>query len=156
LTLIIDFQKGLKTMTELIRIGQGFFEDLATKPETEARLLVDSRLTEQEFAAKHADTILDHYMSTFSFDFLREDAEFFAAAIWHYLRARPPRPESDRRHGLQGRPEGELARCRLLVPGSLTCALPGITEEHAPVWRTVGCPFTVSSRALNTIVKIRA
>lgn len=75
-------------MTELIRIGQGFFEDLATTPETEARLLVDSRLTEQEFAARHADTILAHYMSTFSFDFLREDAEFFAAAIWHYLRAR--------------------------------------------------------------------
>ncbi len=75
-------------MTELIRIGQGFFEDLATTPETEARLLVDSRLTEQEFAARHADTVLKHYMSAFSFDFLREDAEFFAAAIWHYLRAR--------------------------------------------------------------------
>ncbi|BCU07025.1 hypothetical protein [Allochromatium tepidum] len=75
-------------MTELIRIGQGFFEDLATTPETEARLLLDSRLTEQEFAARHADTILDHYMNTFSFDFLREDAEFFAASIWHYLRAR--------------------------------------------------------------------
>ena len=75
-------------MTELIRIGRGFFEDLAMTPETEARLLTDSRLTEQEFAARHADTILDHYMSTFSFDFLREDAEFFAAAIWHYLRAR--------------------------------------------------------------------
>ena len=75
-------------MTELIRIGQGFFEDLATTPETEARLLVDSRLTEQEFATRHADTVLEHYMSTFSFDFLREDAEFFAAAIWHYLRAR--------------------------------------------------------------------
>jgi hypothetical protein len=74
-------------MTELIRIGRGFFEDLATTPETEAQLLADSRLTEREFAAKHADTILDHYMSTFSFDFLREDAEFFAAAIWHYLRA---------------------------------------------------------------------
>lgn len=75
-------------MTELIRIGQGFFEDLATTPETEARLLMDSRLTEREFAAKHADTILNHYMSIFRFDFLREDAEFFAAAIWHYLRAR--------------------------------------------------------------------
>lgn len=75
-------------MTELIRIGQGFFEDLATTSKTEARLLLDSCLTEQEFAARHADTILDHYMNTFSFDFLREDAEFFAAAIWHYLRAR--------------------------------------------------------------------
>lgn len=75
-------------MTELIRIGRGFFEDLATTPETEARLLVDSRLTEREFATRHADTILNHYMSIFSFDFLREDAEFFAAAIWHYLRAR--------------------------------------------------------------------
>lgn len=77
-------------MTELIRIGQGFFEDLATTPEIEARLLVDRHLTEQEFAVKHADTILDHYMSIFRFDFLREDAEFFAAAIWHYLRAHRP------------------------------------------------------------------
>ncbi|MCK7582856.1 MAG: hypothetical protein MZV65_49740 [Chromatiales bacterium] len=81
-------------MNELIRVGQGFFEDLATTPETEARLLVDSRLTEQEFATRHADTILDHYMSTFNFDFLREDAEFFAAAIWHYLRARGFRDRS--------------------------------------------------------------
>ena len=75
-------------MTELIRIGRGFFEDLATTPETEARLLVDSRLTAQEFAAKHAETILDHYMNVFCFGFLREDAEFFATAIWHYLHDR--------------------------------------------------------------------
>jgi hypothetical protein len=85
LTSIIDFQKGLKIMTELIRIGQGFFEDLATVPEVEAQLLMDSCLTEREFATKHADTILDHYMSVFRFDFLQEDAEFFATAIWHYL-----------------------------------------------------------------------
>lgn len=111
-------------MTELIRIGQGFFEDLATTPDTEARLLVDSRLTEQEFAARHADTILDHYMSTFSLDFLREDAEFFAAAIWHYLRARLPRPESGRAQGLQGQPDDGPARCRLCVPGRLTCTNP--------------------------------
>lgn len=75
-------------MTELIRIGQGFFEDLATTPEIEARLLRDSHLTEPEFATTHTDTILDHYMSVFGFDFLREDAAFFAAAMWHYLQAR--------------------------------------------------------------------
>ena len=75
-------------MTELIRIGQSFFEDLATTPEIEARLLRDGQLTEPEFATRHTDTILDHYMNAFGFDFLREDAEFFAAAMWHYLQAR--------------------------------------------------------------------
>ncbi|SDY23308.1 hypothetical protein SAMN05421644_14028 [Allochromatium warmingii] len=72
-------------MSELIRIGQGFFEDLATTPQTKERLLLDSVLSEQEFATKHAETILDHYMRLFRFDFLREDAEFFAATIWQYL-----------------------------------------------------------------------
>ena len=72
-------------MSELIRIGQGFFEDLATTPQTKERLLLDRHLSEQEFATKHAETILDHYMSIFRFDFLREDAEFFAATIWQYL-----------------------------------------------------------------------
>lgn len=72
-------------MSELIRIGQGFFEDLATTPHTKACLLRDRQLSEQDFATKHADTILNHYMTIFRFDFLREDAEFFAATIWHYL-----------------------------------------------------------------------
>ncbi|MTW21665.1 hypothetical protein [Allochromatium palmeri] len=81
-------------MTELIRMGRGFFEDLAAVPEIEAQLLADGCLTEQEFVNKHTATILDHYMRLFRFDFLPEDAAFFAGTIWGYLQVRSLRETS--------------------------------------------------------------
>lgn len=72
-------------MTETIRIGGAFFDDLATIPDIKSALMNDRRLPEGAFAARHADTIRLHYTKIARLEFLQEDAQFFASCIWRYL-----------------------------------------------------------------------
>ena len=72
-------------MNETIRIGGAFFDDLAAAPDIKSTLMSDRRLTEDIFAAKHADTIRRHYTKMLHLEFLPEDAHFFASCIWRYL-----------------------------------------------------------------------
>lgn len=77
-------------MTETIRIGGAFFDDLATIPDVKSALMRDHRLSEDEFAARHAETIRRHYAKVVRLEFLQEDAEFFASCIWRYLNSLDP------------------------------------------------------------------
>ncbi|QGU32380.1 hypothetical protein [Thermochromatium tepidum] len=72
-------------MTETIRIGGAFFDDLATIPDVKSMLIKDRQLSEDEFALRHAETIRRHYAKVARLEFLQEDAQFFASCIWKYL-----------------------------------------------------------------------
>jgi hypothetical protein len=85
--------KGGWIMTETIRIGSAFFDDLATIPDVKSALMRDRRLSESEFAARHAETIRRHYTRIARLEFLQEDAQFFASCIWRYLNSLDP-PET--------------------------------------------------------------
>lgn len=77
-------------MPETIRIGSAFFDDLATIPDVKSALMRDRRLSEYAFAARHAETIRQHYTKIARLEFLQEDAEFFASCIWRYLNSLDP------------------------------------------------------------------
>lgn len=72
-------------MSERLRIGADFFDDLATVAAVKAALIEDRRLTEADFADRHATTIRRHYATVAHLEFLEEDARFFASCIWRYL-----------------------------------------------------------------------
>ena len=77
-------------MTETIRIGGAFFDDMATIPDVKSALMRDRRLSEDEFADRHAETIRRHYTKVARLEFLQEDARFFASCIWRYLNSLDP------------------------------------------------------------------
>lgn len=77
-------------MSETIRIGCDFFDDLATIPDVKSALMKDRRLSQDEFATQHTDTIRQHYTKIARVDFLPEDAFFFASCIWKYLNSLDP------------------------------------------------------------------
>jgi hypothetical protein len=63
----------------------GLFSDLATNPETKAAILIDCELAVDEFAAKHGQTIRQHYAGGgYNIDF--EEGYQAAARLWRYLR----------------------------------------------------------------------
>ena len=72
-------------MSELVRIGCIFYEDLATEPGTGSMLIRDRSLSEDEFAARHAKTIQQRYVAGMHLDLSLEEATFFASCTWHYL-----------------------------------------------------------------------
>ena len=77
-------------MPETIRIGSAFFDDLATIPDVKSALMRDRQLSEDAFAARHAETIRQHYTKIARLEFLQDDAHFFASCIWRYLNSLDP------------------------------------------------------------------
>ena len=72
-------------ITETVRIGCCFYEDLALTPDIESALIHDRLLSKEAFAARHAETILLYYANTLHMSLLSEDAYFFAHCIREYL-----------------------------------------------------------------------
>lgn len=71
-------------MTDALRPA-GIFRDLATDPATKTAILIDCELAVDEFAAKHGQTIRQHYAAGgYSMDF--EEGYQSAARLWRYLR----------------------------------------------------------------------
>uniref|UniRef100_UPI00402B9B69 hypothetical protein n=1 Tax=Methylomonas sp. SPW-1 TaxID=3438877 RepID=UPI00402B9B69 len=71
-------------MTDDLRPA-GIFRDLSTNPETKMAILTDCELAVDDFAAKHGQTIREHYaIGGYNLDF--EEAYQAAACLWRYLR----------------------------------------------------------------------
>lgn len=92
-------------MVEKIRIGGAFFDDLAMIPDIKSALTSDRRLSEDEFAARHADTIRRHYTTVARLEFLQEDAYFFASCVWRYLNSLDLRENPEQAKFQRRRPE---------------------------------------------------
>ncbi|QIK37997.1 hypothetical protein GWK36_08355 [Caldichromatium japonicum] len=73
-------------MTELLRIGCIFYEDLSADPRIESALFSDHFLTEDEFVARYTKIIQQRYATVMRLDLSHNEASFFASCIWHYLK----------------------------------------------------------------------
>ena len=71
-------------MTDELRPA-GLFRDLAADPATKAAILIDCELAVDDFAAKHGQTIRQHYAACgYNMDF--EEGYQSAMRLWRYLR----------------------------------------------------------------------
>lgn len=63
----------------------GIFRDLSADPATKAAILIDCELAIDDFAAKHGQTIRQHYAKG-GYDIDFEDGYQAATRLWRYLR----------------------------------------------------------------------